>query len=476
MIFSFALLLLVSTTYYRFLAPKAPENLGIGLLIAASSFLIGTFIFCGFVWLTHFLQAPLTIRNFHCVTITTGTGLTVLLLATRYLAPPAAAKVSESAPILPIPVPLALIGALLCSAYIIFGEVVAMTPIFAWDVLQGGEWGTPSYAQRAIRILQLSEQPIAWDPYHYRHPPPSFILLAAESLARASGTYWLFGGVWWALLISAATGALAITKIFHGSGSIFCVTALMILTLPLAENHALAPGYNDLILAVSLSMSSSMFCLYFLTKDVATLLLGLLLCACVYFSKSIGPIVAISQLVAVLLTRALQSKSISIRSCCVVSVCMLAAPLALFCIMALVAPQTHSTVDILNRIIPDVIFSRSFEVTIIDTQLVVRNLFTALVENQSFSVVPALLIVALIAGLPSSRRITQPHLMLLVLFIFQAHVLLAYQLLDYGAATSAPNSDTLFSRLLMPSVLAFLANMPVLMASYRPRAKTLATN
>ena len=60
-------------------------------------------------------------------------------------------------------------------------------PLFAWDVLQGGEWLVPSFADRAAHILEPSQpSPSAWNPYDHRHPPTNFLLLAWAVALRCS--------------------------------------------------------------------------------------------------------------------------------------------------------------------------------------------------------------------------------------------------------------------------------------------------
>jgi MFS family permease len=188
---------------------------------------------------------------------------------------------------------------LLMSIFLLYMAI--FLPIQGWDVLQGGEWGIQSFADRAVRVIESQSSGVdTWNPYDFRHPPYHFLLLAWGSYNLESPPDLIAQLGWLWLLVFVAGSVSAHTFRVYGSAATALVMFLVVISLPLAENHALILGYTELFLGLTLVLCCTFFSFALDGGGRAGYLLGFVFLVAVVLSKSAGLVFAFAVSAALL--------------------------------------------------------------------------------------------------------------------------------------------------------------------------------
>lgn len=333
-----------------------------------------------------------------------------------------------------------------------------LIPVSAWDVLQGGEWGTPSFGERAVQFIQRSTGSVESSfQYEYRHPMTNFLLLAWGSMSQE-----VIGGsgiqiLWLCMLISTALVAGGYAFMVTESRFLAAINIWLMFTLPLLGNHALLAGYNEILLVSSVVCTAAILSIALKSGSKFYFALGLIFWLSILATKSIGIAHWILTAAAIFLSY------LSVHSKPVLLAFTLLSPV----LIVLLALQGFNLDFLSFRFSwsPDshmISFAgRTLEITSNSLSSIASNFFYSTVANTSFSAIIVL------GVLVAHQLLTDRHMeyatsvrFIVLTFLLGILFLAAIQLTPYGFATASPTTDTLFSRISLASYCVVFLLVP----------------
>ncbi len=323
-------------------------------------------------------------------------------------------------------------------------------PVFSWDVLQGGEWGVPSFADRAILFIRQSLGEIVIStPYDYRHPMTNFLLLAwgaqAPTPALGEGSH----AIWLCLLLSTALVCGGYSCSITNKRMLSYLICWMVISLPLLANHGMVPGYNGIFLTLSTVCTCATFSLAIRYKNTYYFALSLTFLASIMFTKSFGVAYFIAITASAVLFFAIQANRQLTTALLLGGVFFLGWQIWHGFDITLGSHTIAWSPDTL-----EVSFAgRTQYLSGTETSTVLNNFYTSIIKMQSFSILALIIPWSALFVISVTRRRddTRNMIYLAMTYICCISILSAIQLTSYGSQTAQPGADTLFSRISLPA-------------------------
>lgn len=339
-------------------------------------------------------------------------------------------------------------------------EVVSWSPIQGWDSVD--YW---AFRAAVLSKAAFSEEPIVFPEWFHRHGLTCSLFLAwpvvikdAFGSAEITVSSWLIFHISTALVIYGLARRLSLEAPMCG---FFFLAAL---TLPLAENHALQPGYSEIVLTLGVICAVAMTYLAMVEKSISELYLAILCCCALSLLRNTGVINAALIITSLSLAFVL---SMGLRQRIVL--CSL---LLLGAAIGAVYGWDFSIFGRRFAFLADeqvlILAGSTMQVAYPSYETVALNILASWFSNLSFSVLPLSLLITL-GMIRSQVSMAKIFLFLYPLLGMVSMVLIQYS--DYGLRFSMSNSDTGSSRLFLPFIvpgfLAIAASMQTLREEYR---------
>ena len=331
----------------------------------------------------------------------------------------------------------------------VFGLIISLPqPMSAWDTLQ-------LWAPEATEFIQAFSQNSVYI-YENRHPPAIPLIL--------SFPHWVAGIennqaspasiTWWTIWIGHGLiifGACALC----GVRTIFCIllTAAAI-TIPIIENHALLPGYNELFVGTALAATVAYGVEWLRSGYVFSLILALIVSTSAIALKNTSPFYVALPFIGLATAKVITLRSLNLAS-------------LLFFILGLIAGiyllREGFVFKIFNNTVGynggNIIFLGGRELRLTDTSFAVifENTQHAYFLNQTFSVCIVFLVLSIFWALKDWQTLIRSEAFVFVLMTILVGCagLIASQFTEYGLRFAVPDRDTGNSRFSAPIVMIF---------------------
>lgn len=387
-------------------------------------------------------------------------GYSVLLLSVIGMKPIETKETSVKPSRLSFP---ALVVALLFASYFATAlYFVYSLPIFGWDVFETyvpGVWFEPGYAKLSLELLlQASEQCDTLYSWSHRHPPFVSAMLASDYFV-GDGLLNLKILPWICIAFSGVACVVSTTHMLTKNLILSALSGIVVLTMPLSENHMLIVGYSELLIATYLLIFVSCLFLCTVSYSPSLKIFSLVLSFSSIYIKSSGFIYSIFMLSAILIAEILKY---DLRFAKIMTL-LLALVWSIFIVIMFNSDGLGNFLILFIDGMTIDFAGRREIINVSNGVSIQKNLVWSFFLNQSFSV--AALITLIIQGiflcdlykpfLYSSSKINLAVIVVLTSGLF--FIFTAFQFSNYGAAVSVPNSDTGFSRFIIPlfSISAF---------------------
>ncbi len=325
---------------------------------------------------------------------------------------------------------------------------ISLVPVSSWDFLSF--WGV-----RAKDLIEHIDSGTG-ESFVYNHPHPvTLIAISAwAGMANAQGaSYPVLASIWAMLACSTLGGIFLYAKMRGCSTFSASLCSLLLLTMPLYENHLLLTGYAELPLITLTTLATIWLVIGRESHNRILVALAIMLALITIYMKNTGYFYGGSIISAYFLS--LLCKKVSDR---------FAIPLKTACIwiiLALISLSCASIVAVLSLGISldDINLAGYASFTQPATHLILKNILSALVVKASFSV-SILLFLAYLLTISFAPRITATAVFLAFLCLIYFLGAIAIQLTDHGSEFGAWNSDSSYTRVLLP----MMALAPLLLA------------
>ena len=374
--------------------------------------------------------------------------LLVTITAITFFKVKSANRLTHSKPLAPRGNTYPKILSALMISIAVFGLIISLPqPIAAWDTLQG-------WAPEATEFIQAFSQNSAYN-YENRHPPAIPLMLALPNWTTAveNNQVNLNSITWW--IIWAGNGLLIFgASALCGARTIFCaLAATMAITIPIIENHALLPGYNELIVGTAL-VATVAYCIEWLRSGyVFSLILALIVSASAIALKNTSPFYIALPFIGLVIAKVITLRRLNLAT-------------LLFFILGLIAGiyvlKEGFIFKLFNNTIGyngSYIFLGGRALSLADPSLSVifENTQHAYFLNQTFSVCIVILILSIFWALKDWQTLIRSEVFVFVLMTILAGCsgIIASQFTEYGLRFAVPDRDTGNSRFSAPIVMIF---------------------
>ena len=160
---------------------------------------------------------------------------------------------------------------------------IALLPISSWDF--HGFWGLR--AQGLIEHIAIG----TGDSFQYDHPHPITLVIISAwgGMANAQGESHAALGSIWALLAFSTLGGVFIYAKLHGCSLFFAsFCCLLLLTMPLFENHLILQAYAELPLISLVTLATIWLSIARRTHDEKFVALAIALAIIAIYTKNTG--------------------------------------------------------------------------------------------------------------------------------------------------------------------------------------------
>jgi hypothetical protein len=343
---------------------------------------------------------------------------------------------------------LALSSLYLGGLVMFLAYTISLLPISSWDFLSF--WGV-----RANDLIEHLDSGSS-DSFVYNHPHPITLIAVAAwgGMANAQeASHAALASIWAMLACSTLGGIFVYARLRGCSTFLASLCALFLLTMPLYENHLLLIGYAELPLISLTTLSTIWLAIGRETPNQQYVALAIVLAVIAIYTKNTGFFYGVSIISAHFLC--LLCEKISER----VDIPLRTAFIWLILVLVCLSCTSVVTVLTLKISLSDINLAGYASFTKPPTFLVFKNVLTALVLKTSFSV-SILLFLAYLLAVSFTPRISATSLFLALLCLIYFFGAVAIQLTDHGSEFGAWNSDTSYSRALLPMI----ALAPLLLA------------
>lgn len=335
-----------------------------------------------------------------------------------------------------------LVGGLLLTALISYSAFHhSLLPLQSWDALD--LWGP-----QAAEIIELQSDERVFENRYY-HPQTLSIILAWSAYSSALVSTATGQWPWFLSTLSVALIVFGHSRRYDQSWFISGLTAYMAAHVPLLENHSYLAGYGGIFVAVALLGACALIDTAIEGKSVSIAALGCLLAFSVVFLKNIGPFYFFVILSSYLLILSL-SKSIFFGF-------FLITIAGAFVYYFLSAGISFQLISQRFSISPDEgqIYFAGKLLTIVSTDLleILNILGTAIFRNNSYGIMPHILVVITLASLLHRPLMTKRLAFIQVAITLGISGIAASLYTDYGFQHAIPANDTGNSRFMLPIIM-----------------------
>ncbi len=341
---------------------------------------------------------------------------------------------------------------------------ISLLPISSWDFLSF--WGVK--ANDLIEHIDSS----TGKSFTYNHPHPiTLVAIAAwAGIANAQGASYPALASIWAMLACSTLGGIFVYAKMRGC-SIFSASlcSLLLLTMPLYENHLLLAGYAELPLITLTTLATIWFVIGRDSSNQILIVLAILLASIAIYTKNTGFFyggsIISAHFLSLLCEKVGNRFAIPLKTAFIRVILVLA---SLFCSSMLAMLFLDIRLDDIN-------LAGYASFTQPATHLMLKNIFSALVEKGSFSVSTLLFSIYLLT-ISVSPRITTTNIFLTFLCLIYFLGAIAIQFTDHGSEFGAWNSDTSYTRVLLPMLALAPLLLAQMIADIKPGTKQLRSS
>lgn len=312
---------------------------------------------------------------------------------------------------------------------------VFLLPAQGWDVL---DWWAYA-AHWLIESDDLTGGPFF---YHDRHPAtvPMFLSSLAK-LATLVGVRPLWALCWLLLFIGIILIAVHYCKIQRLDASDCLPAVLALILIPISENHSMIAGYTEMLVAGVMVLGCSFIMAACDKGSIPLLIFGVYIAGLMIFIRNTGLAYFIIILFGVGFSYLSDSASKSrLFDFVIVRILWICAPALIFLAVAAVVANIFEAVELFGV---QLILKPPHALDLF------KNIIFAFATNLSFSVA-FLSILFLIYGVITSIEITRSSWFICQVLILGFSVVTSIQFSEYGSRISAYDSDTGYSRFIMP--------------------------
>jgi len=335
-----------------------------------------------------------------------------------------------------------LFGSLLLATLLFYSVFHhSLLPLHAWDALD--LWGP-----QAAEIIELQDHEQVFENRYY-HPQTLSIILAWSAYASALVSTATGQWPWLLSTLSIAFIVFGYSRWYEQSRLISALTAYMVTTVPLLENHSYLVGYGEVFVSTALIGSCVLIDTAIQNQRIFLGLIGCFLAFSIVSLKNVGPFYFAIILSSYFLILAF-SKSRAFGFLLIA----LAGSLILYVFHVGISFQLITQRFSVNPDEEKIIFAgKLLTIISVETSHIFKILVTALFYNNSFGILPHIFVVTTIFSLSHrSLRVQRSPFFLLVIILGVCGITGSLYT-DYGFQHAVPDNDTGNSRFMLPIMM-----------------------